>query len=103
MSVKLKKIKVEKPDNVDAEPLHWRLPHFSVTEDQMPEVKSWEVGNKYRMIVEVEQTEKSDREGDPVRGEFRLVAYKPLPNKSLDEMTDDEFAELQGEMLSGSV
>jgi len=31
------------------------LPNFSLSEDDLPEIKNWKVGGKYRLIIEVEQ------------------------------------------------
>src|SRR3990167_2958542 len=39
------------------------LPSFSLSEDDLPEIKDWEVGKKYKLNIEVEQVskEKGDR------------------------------------------
>lgn len=31
------------------------LPSFSLSEEDLPEIKNWKVGGKYRLLVEVEQ------------------------------------------------
>ena len=74
-------------------------PSFHVSDTQIPEVKKWEVGKNYYMVVEVRQTEKEDREGEPVRASFDIVKYKALTGKALKDMTDDELELEQGKAL----
>lgn len=100
----LKKIKISKPrdgfDEVVSEGYpHWP-PRFDVTDNQMSEIKEWEVGEKYLMVVEVRQTSKTAREGQPVRAEFDIVRYKALSGKSMEDMTDEEFQVEQGKALA---
>ena len=45
-------------------------------------------------------TEKEDRENEPVRATFDVTAYKNLPEKAIEDMTDEEFGEFQGEALA---
>lgn len=74
--MELKTIKVSKPkgDMPKVEGMMYP-PSFHVNSKQIPEIKNWEVGKKYRLTIEVEQ--KSMNEGDDgVRGaSFDLVAY----------------------------
>lgn len=74
-------------------------PHFEVDEKQMPEIKDWAVGEKYRFIIEAEQKSMHEDE-DKVRAGFDIVAYKYLDPS--EEMTDEEIEEVQGEALSTS-
>lgn len=102
---KLKKIPVSKAGEYSDSPAihpHPYPPTFSVGEKQMPEIADWEQGEKYRLIVEVHMSEKSGEEGDPVHGRFEIVAYKHLKEKTIEEMTDEEFGEHKDEALSGS-
>lgn len=75
-------------------------PNFRVSDTQIPEIKKWEVGENYYIVFKVRQTEKEDREGEPVRASFDVVAYKPI--KDIDQMTDEEIEELQGEALANN-
>ena len=75
------------------------LPSFGVSAKQMPEIKDWDVGKKYRIVIEVEQKSKEER-NDHVHASFDIVAYKHLRKKSIDEMTDKEFGIHQGKVLS---
>jgi len=105
MPVKLKKIKVSKPrEGFDVpvpsnEGIPPYPPDFRVSEKQMPEIKGWPVGKHYRLIVDVRLTEKEDRMDHPVKATFDLTAYKYLKPKTIDEMSDKEFGEYQGEAL----
>lgn len=97
----LKQIKVsppEGPEGVNAESKYFFTPSFKVDSDQMPEIKSWENGGKYKMIIEVEQMEKNDHE-DGNDATFDIVAYQVIPTKGIDDMTDEEFGEYQGKSL----
>ena len=100
--IKLKKIPVrvidevealESPDMPPAYP-----PSFDVNDIQMPEIKDWEVGKKYKFIIEVEQKSKNETK-KKIRVSFDIIAYKYLKPKSIDEMTDEEFGQHQGESL----
>ena len=100
----LKKIKVSPPSSppsvgMESPGRHHYAPSFSIDAEQMPEIKSWEVGGKYRLIIEVEQKSKSARE-DSVEASFDITHYKHIPKKTIDEMTDQEFEKYQGESLA---
>ena len=99
----LKKIKVSKPEEMDS-PMagpsrHYYPPSFSIDSEQMPEIKNWKVGNTYRLEIEVVQKSLESNEKS-TSARFDIVAYKNLGKpKSIDEMTDTEFEEYQGESL----
>lgn len=103
--IHLKKIKVrESQHGVDmpsqSHSLH--APSFSVMSEQMPEIKDWKVGEKYRLMIEVEQKAmtKIDVDGkSSIEARFDIVAYKHLPKKSIEDMNDDEFGEYMGKSL----
>lgn len=51
-------------------------PTFSLTVDQLPEIKNWKVGNKYKMVIEVEQTSMAKQEymkDQPLTARFRIT------------------------------
>ena len=77
---------------------HYYVPSFSVDAEQMPEIKSWKVGGKYRIMIEVEQKSKNERE-ESVDASFDILAYKHLPDKKIEDMTDEEFGQHQSEAL----
>jgi len=79
-------------------------PDFRVTDDQIAEIKDWEVGEKYQLVIEVEMISKTKigilGGTDDYDGRFEVQAYKHLAPKSLDEMTDEEFELEQAKGLS---
>ena len=77
-------------------------PNFRANENQIPEMKGWPQGGHYIMVMEIRMSEKSGDEGKPVNGSFDIVAYKYLPKKTIDEMTDEEFGSHQGEALDAA-
>ena len=99
--IKLKKIPVNGKSDIDIYPPTHRSypPQFDVDDMQMPEIKDWEVGHKYRLIIDIEQTSKNENE-DRVSGNFNIIAYKYLKPKTIEEMTDKEFGEYSGESLA---
>lgn len=97
MHIKLKKIK--KPNMEGMKMPESMGPMFYVDDMMMPEVADWEVGKKYRMVVEVEQKSKNE-DDHGVHGGFEIVAYKHLKDKSLEEMSDKEFGEYQSQALA---
>lgn len=63
------------------------LPSFRVTAKELPEIKSWKIGEKYSVMVEVEMTEISKAEYDPRQPlEARLKIHKI----GVEEMDDEE-------------
>lgn len=61
------------------------LPSFSLTSKDLPEIKNWSVGHKYKFEIEVEQTEMAKDEymkDGPLTARFRILKIK---NKSDSE------------------
>lgn len=75
-------------------------PSFHAEEKQIPEIRKWKVGEKYVMIIEVEQKSMNEDQKDRLSASFDIVAYKCLPKKSIDKMTDKEFGEYQGKSMA---
>lgn len=98
--LKLKKIKVEDHKDMPEMAGNHYAPYFSLNSKQVGEVADFEVGKKYRFVVEVEMKSKSERE-DVVDGGFDILAYKELKPKKMEDMSDEEFEEEQGRLLSG--
>ena len=100
--MKLKKLHIKKHEN----DIHIHMPmppSFSVDNSVMPEIKDWQVGETYRLVIDVRQTSKSEmvmHDKEVIDGRMEIVAYKYLPKKSVEEMSDKEFEEYQGEVLS---
>ena len=106
--LKLKVIPLKKRDNKDYPMISnndYMLsysPSFSLIDKQVPEIVDWEVGKKYKMVVEVEMRSKNEvKNGDEkigVSGSFDILSYSV--SDKVDEMTDEELEEMQGEVLS---
>lgn len=99
--LKLKKIKVSEASKADVmEGPSMFPPSFHVESKQMSEIENWEVGDKYKLIIEVKMKSKSDN----VRGtsaSLDIVAYRELKKKKPEDMNDKEFEDYQGKVLSG--
>lgn len=98
---KIKPLDESKRYPVDASPMS--LPTIYVNSEQMPEVADWEVGKKYRVLIEVEQKSKSETAVNGgkqiIDARFNIVAYKAIEGKKVDDMTDEEFGKDQDEKL----
>lgn len=52
------------------------MPSLHLTAKQLPEIKTWRVGGRYRVLLELEQTEQTpDKSG----GTFDVLNVQPLP------------------------
>ena len=98
-NLKLKKIKISESHGKDIPSPYHSAPSFYVNAEQMPEIESWEVGKKYKLVIEVEQKSKNERE-DSIDASFDILAYKHLKEKTIDEMSDKEFEEEKGKALA---
>ena len=55
------------------------LPSFSLTEKDLPAIKNWQVGKKYKLEIEVEQVSLSKDEymmGEPISARFKIHKVK---------------------------
>lgn len=97
--LKLKKILVgdDSLQYDESPPAH--RPSFYTHDKQMKEIAGWEQGKVYRIVVDVEMSNKNESDRG-VNGSFDIVAYKHLPDKTIEEMSDEEFGEYQGEALA---
>lgn len=77
-------------------------PSFHVEEWQMPEISGCEVGEKYKFTIEVEMKSKNEYKGDEINtnGSFSILAYKMEKKKTVEEMSDEEFAKYQSKSLA---
>ena len=97
--LKLKKIPVKEHKDMDMPKMAMYPPSFHIDSKQMPEIKKWEVGGKYYLMVEVEQKSLNENE-DSMSASFDIIAYKHMPEKSYDEMSDEEMEMEQAKALS---
>ncbi len=102
----LKKIPVAKTKPkymIEESKLPYYLPSFSLSSKQMPEIRKWDVGKNYKLVIEVNMRSKNENERDgntDASGSLEIVAYKIIKTKSIDDMSDEEFGEYQGKELS---
>ena len=68
------------------------MPSLSLDAEDLPEIKSWVVGGKYTLKVEVEQVSASKddmmMEGEkkrPLHARFRVIAVKSLSSSHMDD------------------
>lgn len=98
MRYKTKKLKGN--DMMGKDSMPEMIPCFSVTAKQMPELKSWEVGEKYQLVVDVVQTSRREDKDGNIDAGFDVVGYKHLPANDIEDMTDAEFEKEQAKGLS---
>ena len=96
----LKKIKVDESNEMESPVGNHNLytPSFSIDAKQMSEIKDWEVGATYRLMIDVKMTRYEENK-QSTSASMDIVGYKYIPKKSIDEMTDKEFETYQGESL----
>lgn len=82
-----------KPMPIDHADMSYMLPTFNLTEKDLPEIKEWKVGKKYKLEIEVEQIAVSKNEygKSPMTARFRIhkVGEKEL-------LSDEEKAGRKG-------
>ena len=57
------------------------LPSFTLSQGDLPAIKNWRVGSKYRLEIEVEMVRLSKneyREDEPISARFKLKKLKDL-------------------------
>ena len=95
---KLKKIPVESYGDLKEKNRKY-LPTLYLDEKQVPDIKDWEVGGEYDIVIRVKQTSKNENhledEENNLNAGFNIVAYKVL-DKDLD---DEDMEHLQAEGL----
>lgn len=97
--VKLEKIKPEKFGDFDRIEDEF-LPFLHLNSEQVIEVHNWEVGGHYRMVIDIRQDSKDvDKISGIASGGFKIVAYKVIKGKNIENMTDQELEIEQGKAL----
>lgn len=98
---KLKRIPVRKPKNAMEkdivsmeESIPMYHPSFRVNSKQVPEIRKLDVGEKYRMEIEIVVRAKEESENESNKSasaSFDITAYA-FEEDDLDAMSDEEFA-----------
>lgn len=61
-------------------------PEISFDEKDLPQIKSWKVGSKYKLMLTVEQTSLSKDQYDggkaPMRARFKVISVKVIGGKT---------------------
>lgn len=89
--VKGEKVGVAKPDSGPKR----ELPRITFTAKDLPEIKSWKVGGKYHLELEVEQVSMSkneygfEEEKDELKSTFKVMKVKALHNPGNSDHDDD--------------
>lgn len=96
----LEKIKPEKFGDFDRIQDEF-LPYLDLNSEQVPEVHNWEPKHTYRMVIDIRQDDmRVDKITGRVSAGFKIVKYKVIEAKSIEDMTDTEFGVQQGKELS---
>ena len=93
-------------------PVDRELPRFRLRQEELPEVKVWEVNSKHYIILKVEMVGKrntkalgvndlSDKE--KIEGTFQVLNVKPLGDKPVDAKTleREDFEKVTAKARSG--
>jgi|GEM_PF-2619328 len=106
--LKLKKIEVKKNKDMENKPtmdeeMMSYPPSFSANEKQIPEIVDCKVGEKYKIVLEIEMKRMSSYDNGTKKStdaSFDVLAYQMLDDKkSVDDMSDEEIEAMQGEGL----
>lgn len=92
--LKLKKIPTEKWDNKGLDAPYF--PGVNFDTKQIPEIKEWEVGETYQIVLEIKQTSKSEDKEGKVNASFDITGYKVLDG----EIDDADLEEMQAKGLA---
>lgn len=67
-------------------------PTLYISEKDLPEIKSWKIGEEYEIVVRVRQKSISESPSKQISGSFEVIEMMvPESDKSIDEMDDNEF------------
>lgn len=74
----------------DAEKYKKPKPRFDLTEDELPDIKDWTVGKKYKLVLSVEMVSQSkgrewDRDDDQHRASFQINRVSPQEEPKKDK------------------
>ena len=81
-SSRMRKTKGYLPDHPVEVGTSKNLPTLRISENDLPEIKNWKVGSKYKLTIEVEQIELRKVEyaqGEPIVARFRVTKIKSNP------------------------
>jgi hypothetical protein len=73
-------------------------PSIHLEEDQLKEIKNWEVGEKYTLILEVTQKSKRENSDKKISASFDIMKIG-TPNKGFNHKTMEAFR--AGKLMDG--
>jgi len=86
------------------------LPHFSLREIDLPQIKDWEVSGKYFLLVKVEMVGKYNRKDldskvdkSKVEGDFQVLSIKAVEHDEYAEMDSKAFEKVVAKAKSGKL
>lgn len=103
MAEKMKKVEGEKLNNFPTDKQVKILPTFSLTDADLPDIKDWKVGDKYTLVMEVEQIsmrQGSEWQGASDKDKKVHATFKILEVGVEEEETDDSSDGYEAEYAS---
>lgn len=73
-------------------------PSFCASEEQIPEIRSWKVGGKYEICIEVE-LKRLSKVGGKIEGSFDILSYEP-EGEDYSDLSDEQMELEQAKGLS---
>ena len=94
------------------EPYHGEreLPQFSIREIDLPDVRYWEVGDSYYLVMKVEMTGKHNMANLPEKqdqkdlvGDFKVMSIRPVTHEPVDvsSLEKEDFERTVADVKSG--
>ncbi len=99
--LKLKKIPITDNKNLDSGLIrndYISSPSLSLNDKQVPEIKDWQVGETYTIVLEIKMVSMSAYDKSGTSGSFDIIKYKVMDD--IEDMSDADLEEMQGEALS---
>lgn len=94
--LKTKKIKTIEPDDAMEVSVGGKYPpSLNLNDSQVSEIKDWDVGETYQMVVDIKMTNKSEDKDGTINASFEVTGYK-----NMEDMSEEELEDMQGEALS---
>lgn len=73
------------------------FPELHIQISQLPAIKDWKVGAKYKILLEVEQLEMTKSSGG-----FKIISVKDASEKPVEEQSKAEFKRTTDKALGSS-
>jgi len=101
-------------ESMPVHPSGRELPSFSLRQEELPEVRTWEVNSKHYLVLKVEMVGKSNTKAqglndfsdkERIEGRFQVLNIKPLGNKPVDakSLEQKDFENTVADVKSGKI